>query len=268
VVIIMKNSFLLTVFLTILCFIGLIMGQQPIVVDAQPRITDTPLPVVIPENTAQPTSMTLLTPTPTFTMTPDAPQVVLQAAVPAADINVRDFPDVTGARLGSLMPEQQYPVTGVYFQWYQFEYANSPTGRAWVFADLVEIIGDQTAIPVVDPNVQPTAESLEEIGTATAQAQLLTPEFAESATAAARVLTIPPEEQSSGDGFLPTYTPPPDLAALQPTIAPDTLTTTPQGQNLASQVLTGLNTAVPPIVPIIGLISIGVLGLLIAIARR
>lgn len=247
---------------------AIFLRTYPGVVQAQPRITDTPLPVVIPQNTVQPTSMTLLTPTPTFTMTPEGPTVVLQAAAPAADINVRDFPDGTGVRLGSLEAERQYAVTGVYFQWYQFEYDASPTGRAWVFGELVEIIGDQTSIPAVDPNVQPTAQSPEEIGTATAAAQLLTPEVAASATAAARVLTVPPQEQRSADGFPPTFTPPPDLAALQPTLAPDVLTGTPPSPNLANQVLNTFDNAVPPLVPILALVGAGSFGLMIAFARR
>jgi len=262
-----KQSLLITLLVCAgLSFI--VLGQQQYSVSAQPLITDTPLPVVIPENTAQPTSMTLLTATPTFTMTPDQPEVVLQAAAPAGDINVRDYPDVTGTYLGSLQPEQQYPITGVYFQWYQFQYEASPTGLAWVFGDLVEVIGDQTAITPVDPDAQPTAESPEEIGTATAEALLLTPENAASATGAARVLTLPPEEESSVDGFPPTFTPPPDVAALEPTVVPESLTTTPQSPNLASQVLTQFSNTFPPIIPILALVGVGGLGLLIAIARR
>ncbi|MCA9913557.1 MAG: SH3 domain-containing protein [Anaerolineae bacterium] len=243
---------------------------MPTMVQAQPRITDTPLPVVIPQNTAPPTSLSLLTPTPSFTPTPEAPLVTLEAAAPAADINVRDFPDVTCNRLGSLDLGQQYPVTGVYFQWYQFEYAASPTGRAWVFADLVTINGDQATIPAVDPNVQPTAESPEDIGTATAAALLLTPEIAESATAQARILTLPADEVRSGDGFLPTFTPPPDIAVRRPTEVISDITPTPEGGNIATQFLNELDvpTSLPPIVPIAGLIGVGVLGLFVASIRR
>lgn len=257
---------------SIIVCIGIALGASTLVtvVQAQPLITDTPLPVVIPQNTAPPTSLSLLTPTPTFTMTPEAPLVTLQAAAPAADINVRDFPDVTGTRLGSLEPEQEYAVTGVYFQWYQFEYAASPTGRGWVFAELVSITGDQTTIPVVDPNVQPTAESPEELGTATAAALLLTPDNAASATADARILTLPAEEPGSGDGFPPTFTPPPDVAVRQPTEVASDQTPTPDSANFATQFFSDLDvrTSLPPIAPIIGLIGAGLLGLFIASLRR
>lgn len=256
--------------ITICVIFALAAASLPAFVTAQPLITDTPLPVVIPQNTAPPTSLSLLTPTPTFTMTPDAPLVSLQAAAPAADINVRDFPDVTGTRLGSLEPEQQYPVTGVYFQWYQFEYPASPTGRAWVFGELVTINGDQASIPAVDPNVQPTAASTEEIATATAAALLLTPENAESATAQARILTVPADEVVGADGFPPTFTPPPEIAIRQPTESADDLTPTPADGNIAAQFFSDLEmtTSLPPIVPIVGLVGVGVFGLFIASIRR
>lgn len=237
---------------------------------AQPRISDTPVPAVLPEATLPPTNSVALSPTPTFTLTPEAPAVVLEAAAAPGDINVRDFPDVSGTYLGSLEAGRQYTVTGVYFQWIQFEYPDSETGYAWVYRDLVQIIGDEALVPVVDPNIVPTEDSPEQIGTATAQALLQTPEFAETATAQARVVELPTEDEAVGaDGFLPTYTPPADRVPLQSTEAEAAADVTEEPPDVLDSVVDRvLSGQLPPMVPIVALLGAGLLGVLISLVRR
>ena len=189
----------------------LIILLSTVAVTQAQRLTDTPVPVVIPEVQQQATSVQLFTPVPTLSPTPDVPQVFLEAVEAPANINVRNFPDSTGGRLGSLEPATQYLVTGRYFSWYQFEYETSPTGVAWVFGTLVRIIGDENLIPLIDPNTVPTEDSPGAFETATAQALLLTPDIANTATAQARELALPTDEIGSGANqeFPPTFTPPP-----------------------------------------------------------
>lgn len=240
------------------------------IVNAQ-RLTDTPVPVVIPDVQQQPTSVQLFTPTTTLSPIPDVPEVLLEAVDAPANINVRDFPDPTGNRLGSMQPDTQYRVTGRFFSWYQFEYETSPNGVAWVFGTLVRIIGDEGLIPDIDPNVAPTQDSPEALGTSTAEALLLTPGVANTATAQARELALPTNELGSGanQDFPPTFTPPPNVAQRRPTVDVSVkLSPTPQGDLLERSVELITDTNVAPIVPILALFGLGVLGLLISSIRR
>lgn len=239
-------------------------------VSAQPRITDTPVPVQLPTQAAQPTEITLLTPTATTTATLE-PAIRLVASAASADINVRNLPDVTGNRLGSLEQEREYIVTGRFFSWYQFEYNSSDSGLAWVFGDLVEIIGDPNQIPIIDPFAVPTAVPSEDAEAATATALVLIPGAPETATAQTRLVELPTleaEAASAGDTFPPTFTPPPDIGFRSNIGAsnPPTPTAIPSAVERATATLISGN--VPPIIPIIGLFGFGVLGLFVALLRR
>lgn len=234
---------------------------------AQPRITDTPVPVILPESTAQPTSLSVLTPTPTTTAT-EEPRVVLVAGDIAGNINVRDLPDVTGNRLGSLDPDREYPVTGRFFSWYQLEYSSSSNGLAWVFGDTVEIIGDSSTIPIIDPFAVPTAVPPEAAEAATATAFILTPGAPETATAETRLISVPTNE-GGGDtvtDITPTFTPPPDAVPREST--PDTnLLASPTPTFVESAITEISSASVPPIMPILVLAGFGLLGLIVAIVR-
>lgn len=261
----MQLPFLYQIIIVLLLFAGSISQSL-----AQPRITDTPVPVQLPTNAPPPTDVLLLTPTPTTTVT-EEPAIRLVAAAASADINVRDLPDVLGNRLGSLEQEREYIVTGRYFSWYQFEYGSSSSGLAWVFGDLVEIIGDNTQIPIIDPFAVPTSVPTEDAEGATATALILTPGAIETATAQTRLIDLPTQAGDAVDAsnpFPPTFTPPPDVVArdqaLQDGLQP-TATATP---NLIQQTVTVVGSGeIPPVVPIVGLFVFGLLGLIVALIR-
>jgi len=235
---------------------------------AQPRVSDTPVPVVIPTLGAQATGVVLPTASPSFTPTEEGP-VTLIAAVNPGEINVRDEPDPTGNRLGSLEPEQQYRVRGRFFQWYQFDYDASETGTAWVFGQLVEIVGDESRIPNVDPFAPPTAAPSDPPETATAAAILQTPGGIETATSESRIIELATNEALGTSEFPPTFTPPPDVVARVVIPSSDVQTTPTPKPNLLDTTLDSvLSGELPPIVPIALLGIFGLLGLVVALIRR
>ena len=234
---------------------------------AQIRISPTPLSVVIPTSAPLPTSVNLPTPTPTWTPT-EIPSVRLQAKQADNPINVRAEPDPGGERLGALDPSGQYEVFGRYFRWLQFAYDASPTGRAWVFDDLVDIIGEEDRIPIVDPFSTPTPSSDEQF----AQEGPLNDA---TATAQARIVALPtdnvPEaiqQRQEEQAALPTFTAPPELAEQFATVTPDVIAApspTPGAFAVAlERVATG---NIPPIVPIAVLGLLGLVGLVISLMR-
>jgi hypothetical protein len=231
------------------------------------RITDTPVPVNLPDiQSVQPTNVLLSTPTTTPTATPELPSVLLQAIDTPQNINVRDYPDVIGAYLGSLEPEEQYEVTGRFFSWYQFRYETAPDGLGWVFGQSVRIIGDDSDIPIIDPDAAPTPV---EDPTLEAQLRLLTPDVANTATASARILSVPTDEFfGNGQQFPPTYTPPPDVVALAPTQSIGLQASpTPPSSLIDATIESVASGDIPPILPILGLGVFGLLGLLISLIR-
>jgi len=143
------------------------------------------------------------------------------------------------------MPGNQYVVRGKNFNWYQIEYPEAPNGIAWVYADVVTVIGnvndirefEESEIATVDPLV------LAIQGTGTAAAS--TPGGLATLTAQAMIT--------------PTGITPPGLALTPPIIQQQTDTTADSGATLGGG---------PTLVPILGLTALGVLGLLIALVRR
>lgn len=239
--------------------------MRPHQTSAQVRISPTPLQFVIPTQAPLPTSVVIATPTPTWTPT-IVPPPMIRARQSDNPINVRAEPDPGGERLGSLDPNGQFEVFGRYFRWLQFAYEGAPTGRAWVYDELVEIIGDEADIPIVDPFSSPTPSRAQD-----------SPQNDETATAEARIVALPTDNvvlpggnsaQRNPQGLLPTFTPPPELATrvstptpavfAPPTATPDILTVALE--NVAAG-------RIPPIVPIVGLGLLGLLGLGIALIR-
>jgi len=254
----------------ILALPGLALAQDPPAATPIPINLETPTPPpAAPNANAEATA--------TWTATP-ASLAVLE---PLDTANVRAEPDVNGAQLGVIRAGEVYTVTGRYFEWYQFQYSGSPTGRAWVFGQIVRIEGDPNTIPEVTLEPLPTQDPVQAAGTQTAEAIVLTPGGDQTATAAARgivaTLEIPgvsgaPRTQtgdSSGEPsqLMPTFTYPPGIvmAATEPAEAAQP-TDTPLLENieLSSDDLRNI----PPIVPILVLGSLGTLGLLFSAFRR
>ncbi|MDQ7024800.1 MAG: hypothetical protein Q9P01_05925 [Anaerolineae bacterium] len=268
----MTNRYSRIAVLAIYILLGVVFlsWQPPSRIQAQVRISDTPVRVVIPDATESAAPVNVLTATPTFTATSPPPSVFLEAAAALGDIIVLDFPE-TGTYLGSLEIGQQYPITGQYFSWIQFEYPPSPNGLAWVYNQTVRVVGDVSEIRIIS-NPNAANASPEENQTATSQAELLTPSIAETASAEARILIVPTlnaTTSGSQGNFPPTFTPPPDVVLRMPTQIPnDVATPSPTPSLVDSAVSLVSNRRIAPIVPIVLLAGFGLLGLMISLIRR
>lgn len=244
-------------------------------VKAQAVQTNTPVPVVIPENSptaANQGGFIEASPSPTFTPTEEPPNVYAEADpnVAIGDTLVRDFPD-SGAILGILIAGQQYPVYGQYFSWILIEYPTAPNQRAWVYFETVRLFGDIGSIPyVAEDAAQPRELSADDIATETAIVLFQTPGYAETATANSRVIVIEETVAAPTEGDLPTYTPPADPVQRRPTLDPNAPPSpTPEAaQVVGSAVEIVLSGNIPPIAPILGLLVFGLLGLGISRIRR
>lgn len=242
---------------------------------AQLGPTATPLPVnmggVIPATATPPNQ-------PTATWTPQpTPAVQLQAIEFA---NVRAEPDTTAAQLGVIRTGENYPVTGQYGLWYQFQFPNTPGGVGWVFGELVTLSGDASAIPVLDPAALATLPPAALDATATQAILTQTPGGFLTATAQSLLAAsaLPAESSSGGSAamrgagqLLPTFTYPAGLAAVAPIAA---LTNAPVGEATAvprtdlSITRDETSERVPPLLPIAILAAAGILGLAVSALRR
>jgi hypothetical protein len=266
----MKLKHVMVLVVGLLLGLAMMLQFRPMLIEAQVRISDTPVRVILPDVTQAVPQAPLLTATPTFTPTDLPPVVFLEAASALSDIQVLDFPE-NGTYLGTLEMGRQYPVTGQYYSWIQFEYPGSQNGLAWVYFETVRVTGDISAINIIsDPSA--ANASPEDNMTATAEVELLTPSVAETATAEARILIIPTEviaENSGSSEFLPTYTPPPDVIQRAPTQGADEIIEPTATPSLIDNVVSiTMPQRLPPIVPILLLGGFGVLGLLVSLLRR
>jgi|GEM_PF-346178 len=200
--------------------------------------------------------------------------VMLEAKSPG--VNVRAAADIESERLGAIEPGERYPIMGRYFRWLQLQYESSPTGSAWVYDELVNIIGDESAINDLSEEALPTEDTSLSGATATQGVLTQTPGGVLTATALSRILAVDVGSDADGDGtlspsdllvapeagatanpvLLPTYTYPPNLPANLPTRS--TVTTT----------LPTSPTDLPPIAPILLLGGLGLIGLAIGSVRR
>ncbi|MGB7342275.1 MAG: hypothetical protein WBC91_25480 [Phototrophicaceae bacterium] len=268
----MQYRYLLAVFI-ILASAGFgLMPTQPQSVQAQPRITNTTIPVVIPSTapTEAPQSNNTFveaSPSPTFTPTQPLPDARLRSIAATGTGLIRDFPE-DGTVLGVLQDNTDYQVLGQYFSWYQIQLSTAPNGKAWVYFEDVVLSGNLSEIPAIDPSIQPVELSPQDIATATAIVLLQTPSFAQTATAESRILEIPlntTSQVSSGDTRLPTYTPPADI---NPTNIPNAQPTAALNDDLVESTITSIASGnIPPVLPILGLAVLGLLGLMIASIR-
>jgi len=219
-----------------------------------------PIPLQFPTGTNTPGP-----PTETPTRTPTSGgRAVVEALSDDPPSNVRAGPDINETKLGEIHPGFQYVVVGKRFDWYQIEFPDSPTGRAWVYKHVVTLTGDEALIPEIAleeiPTLDPTFIAIQE----TALFLTATPGAIASLTVEVQLTptgVFTPDPNSSGPTLapgapLPTYTSPP-------------ITNTPIIIPKASPANTG-NTGegLPPIVPILALGALGLMGLLVSVLRR
>lgn len=233
---------------------------------AQELVTSTPVRIDIPTESGPAIEVVA---TVTATRTPTQSAVVLEAKPDAGSVNVRSEPDIESDRLGTIQAGEFYIVLGRYFRWIQFQFDTSPTGRGWVFDELVTLTGDESSIPDLSVEALPTEDPAIVGATQTQEAVTLTPGGLLTATAQSRFLDLPTEGANEGGAAaensvaLPTFTVPPALAVV-PTddLFLDQPTTSPESAPI------NVPSNVPPIVPIILLAAGGVLGLVVSSLRR
>lgn len=233
--------------------------------------TPTSIPVVIPTNTSQATNTPVDTEIPpTFTPTDQGPA---QLVVPedSGAINARAEPDLDGFILGQIRPGEQYVATGRYFNWVQFQYETSPSGYAYVYGDLVDLIGDTTQLVDLTQQEQPAQDTSSLDATQTIAVLALTPGFDATQTADVREIAPPSADDSvqvagtNVSEILPTYTYPPNVLAQAPTPGPrPQITPQTRSGNAQQNGTEGL----APMVPIIIFATFGVVGMLLSMLRR
>lgn len=259
----------------VIVLIGMILVSPSM---AQEIVTSTPARVVIPTQGPDEIQQQAGT-TATWTRTPTvAGPALLEAKADAGDVNVRAEPDINSERLGTIRNGDTYVVLGKRFRWFQFQFDTSPTGRAWVFDELVNIIGDANAIPDLDTEAVATTDPLIIAQTQTQEAISQTPGALLTVTAEARILPAPDAQGSiileggggEGEGsepivVLPTFTYPPESMLFAVSETPEEgeiLTANPDNSPIP------LPEDIPPITPVLVLGGLGLLGLAVSSLRR
>ena len=237
----------------------LLIAMQAALAGAQVRPTSTPISASLVTPTPQDLQLApTLTPLPTAT--PPGP-AVLQARESAGNVNVRQAPDTNSALLGTISFGDWHPLLRRYYLWYELRYDPSPSGRAWVFSELVELDGELSeVIEITDfADIADTGQDLAapDDGGGTVDD-----------AGDARVLILSPgaDEQVARETGqpatpLPTFTYAPDQPAFAPTLAASV-----DGGDGSGRVALPL-TEVPPIVPILALAALGAVGWLISWLR-
>ena len=213
--------------------------------------------------TATPAAGDLSTPTPesrlqaspTHTPAPSpSPLAAVRLRVldTAGNVNIRSNPSLESEILGTLAGAVEYQVLRNYYRWYEFRYDLSPNGRAWVYGDLVEIVGDRSQILVIEnPADIVIAEPLQN----NAQSGPIATEgrtIAISTIQADSNLSVELAEITA----LPTFT--------APAATPVSIT-----DQLELEATEGMPwTVLPPIVPIAVLAGLGIIGFLVNAIRR
>lgn len=234
------------------------------------QVRQSPTPIIVNLITPTPfnAQQSVATVTPTFTATPKGP-VLLEARESSGNVNIRAEPSPDSERLGSISFGTQYPVLRQFFSWYELQYDLSPSGRAWVYGELVDLIGDLSEIKVVDTlEIAPTQSVSDLRATETWIAIASAPGGEQTATANARVLGVPTVIDDNNIVIdlattpLPTFTYPSDIIAIAPT----------QGNFLAEenneQTQGTPSGQIPPLFSIVMLGGFGIIGLLINSLRR
>ena len=228
-------------------------------------LSPTPGSVSISSPTPLATIGIVRTPTPTVTPTEEgSPQ--LEAKESAGAVNVRAEADPEATKVGVIRYGERYTVTGRYYRWYQIHFEPSPSRRAYVFEELVNIIGDEALIPDLTQVLVATADNSIPNATASWEAIQQTPGGELTATAAVRAIDAPSdsEEMQTAVGVLPTFTYPPNITPQAPTMISDVETQTADDPGIVVAVSDGI----APIVPIAVLGLSGIFGLLISLIFR
>lgn len=253
-----------TIISMILAFLGVFgaMAQEPV---AQVP-TETPALINLEPIAQQIPTLDTGGPTPTRTPTPQG--VALLEAKEFA--NVRAEPSTESAQLGTIRSGEQYNVIGRYISWIQFEFPPSPTGRGWVFGELVNLSGNIENVPDIDPYSGQSQLDAASIGATSTQGVLtMTPGGVLTATAVSGQIAQPGFVTSTPEGasgILPTYTFPPGMVAMAPT---SSAAINPESTDALSAPIPATNSnSVPPIAPILILGAVGLLGLVISSLRR
>jgi Bacterial SH3 domain len=203
---------------------------------------------------------------PTPTRTPTQEGIALLEAKDFA--NVRAEPSTDAAQLGQIKAGEKYNVIGRYVSWIQFEFQASPTGKGWVFGDLVTLSGNVDNIPNIDPYAGTAVDSGVSAGTATQSVLTQTPGGVLTATVLARIAVPQGTAEPTDNGtheILPTFTYPPGLIPIAPAPGATTTVASPDSQSVAP---VSNSNNLPPIVPILLLGGVGLLGLALSSLRR
>jgi hypothetical protein len=246
---------------------GLLLLTAVLWVAASPQFQDTtatPAQINLSPVAQQPQDQSSGGPTPTRTPTQEG--IALLEAKDFA--NVRADPSTDSAQLGQIKVGEKYNVIGRYVSWIQFEFPASPTGKGWVFGELVNLTGNIDNIPDIDPFANAQIDSVSSGATATQSILTQTPGGVLTATVLARIV-IPQGTPAPADNgtheILPTFTYPPGMIPIAPSPGAPVSTETPD----ASAVLPTTNSNnLPPIVPILILGGVGLLGLALSSLRR
>ncbi len=223
---------------------------------AQERASPTPIVVILRTPTPF-VEQPVITSTPTFTPTPEG-VVLLDVRPEAGNINVRTEPGPEADLLGNITSGTLYPVYRRFFNWYEIQFDLAPNGRGWIYGDLVEIVGDENGIEVIEGFDWATPQgflnndsSIEELS----EEDLL------SVTPSDRIIEIPSptanvavnaNETPFGENPLPTFTYPPGAAQV------------PTQSAVVPRENTGTSTDnLPPLLSIVLLGGMGVIGLLL-----
>ena len=233
------------------------------------QVRQSPTPIIVNLITPTPNiQQSVATVTPTFTATAKGP-VLLEAKESSGNVNIRAEPDPDGERLGGITFGTQYPVLRQYYSWYELQYDLSPSGRAWVYGELVDIVGDISEIAVVDTlEVIPTQNAGDIQSTETWIAITVAPGGEQTATASARILGVPTLIENSDIVIdlaitpLPTFTYPSDVVAIAPT-KDDFINS--ENDNSTQNNSTG---KIPPLFAVVMLGGFGIIGLLVNSLRR
>ena len=139
------------------------------------------------------------------------------------EANLRAAPDINSEQVGMIVNGDLYPLIGQASgrPWLQIEYEDAPGGKAWVYVDLVEVLGDISRVPFVSMDELPTPDMTRQAIAQTAEVIQLTPGAVEAATATAFYQQAVSGQESAGTeevvvGTLPTFTEPPSLPQYTP----------------------------------------------------
>jgi uncharacterized protein YraI len=169
----------------------------------------------LPGQLALPTATPTIPGGPTATLTRTPTLTPVTATALGTPVNLRTGPGQNFDIVVALNAGDTVPVIGqlIEFPWLLVAWPDAPNGQAWVYAQLVQINGDITTVPVVAlpaaPTIDPTLEAIALTSTLIVQ----TPGAVETATMVALLqptgaFTVTPSGSVSGQP-LPTFTPPP-----------------------------------------------------------